>query len=121
VQASIDAIRRELGQVTTVVIAHRLSTIRNADKIVVLKKGKIAEIGTHETLLQQYPNGVYAKLVKQQEEADVEESPEKKGESPTAAKETVLERDQPDKLTDQSGEHNDKGVKQLVAPTGENV
>jgi ABC-type multidrug transport system fused ATPase/permease subunit len=51
VQASIDAIRRELGQVTTVVIAHRLSTIRNADKIVVLKKGRIAETGTHDSLL----------------------------------------------------------------------
>ena len=64
---------------TTVVIAHRLSTIRNADKIVVLKKGRIAEIGTHDTLLRDYPNGVYAKLVKQQEEADVKEveQPEK--------------------------------------------
>jgi ATP-binding cassette subfamily B (MDR/TAP) protein 1 len=39
VQASIDAIRKELGAVTTVVIAHRLSTIRNADRIIVLKKG----------------------------------------------------------------------------------
>ena len=65
VQASIDAIRQELGQVTTVVIAHRLSTIRNADKIVVLKKGRIAEMGTHSSLLRDYPNGVYSKLVKQ--------------------------------------------------------
>lgn len=69
-QASIDAIRQELGQVTTVVIAHRLSTIRNADKIVVLKKGKIVEIGNHDTLLLNHPDGVYAKLVKQQQEAD---------------------------------------------------
>ncbi len=66
VQASIDAIRRELGAVTTVVIAHRLSTIRNADKIIVLKKGKLTEVGNHESLLRDYPDGVYAKLVHQQ-------------------------------------------------------
>lgn len=70
VQASIDAIRAELGAVTTVVIAHRLSTIRNADKIIVLKKGVLTEVGNHETLLRDYPNGVYAKLVKQQENAE---------------------------------------------------
>jgi len=70
VQASIDAIRAELGAVTTVVIAHRLSTIRNADKIIVLKKGVLTEIGNHETLLRDYPSGVYAKLVKQQENAE---------------------------------------------------
>ena len=70
VQHSIDSIRKELGAVTTVVIAHRLSTIRNADKIIVLKKGKLTESGTHDTLLRDYPTGVYAKLVRQQEEAD---------------------------------------------------
>ena len=70
VQASIDAIRKELGAVTTVVIAHRLSTIRNADKIIVLKKGKLTEIGTHDTLLREHPDGVYAKLVKQQEDTE---------------------------------------------------
>ena len=66
VQQSIDAIRKELGQVTTVVIAHRLSTIRNADKIIVLKKGNISEVGNHASLLKDYPDGLYAKLVKQQ-------------------------------------------------------
>ena len=39
VQASIDAIRKELGAVTTIVIPHRLSTIKNADRIIVLKRG----------------------------------------------------------------------------------
>ena len=63
VQASIDNIRKELGDVTTIVIAHRLSTIRNADKIVVMKKGRIVEVGNHEHLLKEYPNGLYAKLV----------------------------------------------------------
>ncbi len=65
VQASIDAIRKELGAVTTVVIAHRLSTIRNADKIIVLKKGVLTEVGNHDSLLREHPNGVYAKLVRQ--------------------------------------------------------
>jgi len=54
-----------LGQVTTIVIAHRLTTIQNADTILVLKKGKIIEQGSHSSLLRDYPQGVYAKLVHQ--------------------------------------------------------
>ena len=46
---------------TSVVIAHRLSTIRNADKIIVLEHGKIAETGTHDELIVK-ANGVYANL-----------------------------------------------------------
>jgi len=45
---------------TTFVIAHRLSTIRNADKILVLDKGRIAEIGSHKELYK--GNGIYRKL-----------------------------------------------------------
>ena len=45
---------------TTIIVAHRLSTIRNADKIMVVDKGKIAEMGTHGQLYRK--NGIYKKL-----------------------------------------------------------
>ena len=50
---------------TAFVIAHRLSTVRRADKIVVLEKGRIVEIGQHDELLAR-PDGVYAKLYARQ-------------------------------------------------------
>ena len=46
---------------TSFVIAHRLSTVRRADSIVVLERGRVAEIGRHDELLAR-PGGVYAKL-----------------------------------------------------------
>lgn len=49
---------------TVVVIAHRLSTVKNADQIIVIDQGKIAELGTHEQLV--YSKGVYCDLVKNQ-------------------------------------------------------
>lgn len=49
---------------TAITIAHRLSTVRNADKIIVLKDGKIAAIGTHGELLRTYPE--YREMVELQ-------------------------------------------------------
>jgi ABC-type multidrug transport system fused ATPase/permease subunit len=50
---------------TTIVIAHRLSTIQNADKILVVEKGVVAEMGSHLELVAL--NGIYADLVRQQQ------------------------------------------------------
>jgi ATP-binding cassette, subfamily B, bacterial len=54
---------------TVVVVAHRLSTVKNADKIVVMDNGQIAEEGTHEILIRQ--KGQYFELVKNQLELDM--------------------------------------------------
>ena len=57
IQESLDELTSEK---TALIIAHRLSTIRNADQIIVLKEGQIAEAGTHDELLQQ--GGLFANL-----------------------------------------------------------
>jgi ATP-binding cassette subfamily B protein len=59
-----EAIERLCRGRTTFVIAHRLSTVTAADRIVVFKEGGIAEIGSHQELLER--NGYYASLVRRQ-------------------------------------------------------
>lgn len=68
IQAALDVVSRNR---TTLVIAHRLSTVINADEIIVLKDGGIAERGTHEALLEK--NGLYASMWNRQREATLAE------------------------------------------------
>lgn len=56
-----DALARLTAGRTTIAIAHRLSTLSGADRLLVLDKGRVAEIGTHNELLA--AKGVYYKLV----------------------------------------------------------
>ena len=55
-----DALNNLMKNRTSIVIAHRLSTIQHADKIVVIERGKIVEVGTHKDLIAL--NGFYTKL-----------------------------------------------------------
>ncbi|KYG26978.1 ABC transporter ATP-binding protein [Alkalihalobacillus trypoxylicola] len=61
-----EALTRLMKGRTTFAIAHRLSTLRNADRLVVIDQGEIAEIGTHNQLLEK--KGIYYKLVEAQKE-----------------------------------------------------
>ena len=61
-----DAIARLIKGRTTFAIAHRLSTLRNATRLVVLKEGKVAEVGTHEELIEK--KGEFHRLVQMQQE-----------------------------------------------------
>jgi ABC-type multidrug transport system fused ATPase/permease subunit len=68
----IEALRRLMQGRTVIMIAHRLSTIRDADKIIVLKDGVVAEQGSNDELIAQ--GGIYAELVKIQQRVVNEQS-----------------------------------------------
>ena len=60
------ALERLVQGRTTFAIAHRLSTLKNSHRLLILDKGKLAEIGTHDELIEQ--DGIYAKLCRMQAE-----------------------------------------------------
>ena len=62
-----EALERLVSGRTVVAIAHRLSTLRNADRLIVIDEGQIAEVGTHAELLEK-ENGIYRNLVEMQQE-----------------------------------------------------
>jgi ATP-binding cassette, subfamily B, bacterial len=64
-----EALERLVEGRTVFAIAHRLSTLRNADRLVVIDDGRVAEIGTHEELLNK-DDGIYRKLVEMQQEVN---------------------------------------------------
>jgi ATP-binding cassette subfamily B (MDR/TAP) protein 1 len=77
VQAALD---RAAQSRTTITIAHRLSTVQKADRIVVLRQGRVVETGTHESLVA-IPDGVYSSLVHAQNISLGDESKETSMES----------------------------------------
>jgi len=60
----LEELRRAMAGRTTILISHRISTVRHADRIAVLVRGRIAELGSHEELLER--NGYYAELYQKQ-------------------------------------------------------
>ncbi len=60
----LEELRRVMVGRTTILISHRISTVRHADRIAVLVRGRIAELGSHEELLER--NGYYAELYQKQ-------------------------------------------------------
>ncbi|WP_281886432.1 ABC transporter ATP-binding protein [Paenibacillus sp. YYML68] len=65
-KAIMETIRKERRNKTTIVIAHRISALKHADDIIVLEEGRIAERGTHTSLLAR--KGIYASMYDIQEE-----------------------------------------------------
>ncbi|KAF9693236.1 hypothetical protein EKO04_008646 [Ascochyta lentis] len=112
VQQALDRVSRNR---TTIVIAHRLSTIKRADKIVVLRQGKLVEEGTHEELVQ-LETGVYRGLVYAQELAmepesanDISEEAQLERVNTTDAKHAIVQETE-SQVSDKDPEYKERGL-----------
>jgi ATP-binding cassette subfamily B protein len=76
IQRAMDKVLKDR---TSIIIAHRLSTVRNADKIVVLEEGRIAEMGPHHELIEK--EGLYKQLYEMQFRYETPEEVEETAES----------------------------------------
>lgn len=112
VQQALDRVSRNR---TTIVIAHRLSTIKRADKIVVLRQGRLAEEGTHDELVQ-LEAGIYRGLVYAQELAmepeganDISEEAQLEQVSTADAKQAAVQETEL-QTSDTNPEYKDRGL-----------
>ncbi|XP_062227317.1 ABC transporter B family member 19-like [Phragmites australis] len=64
-----EALRKVSRRATTIKVAHRLSTVREADRIAVVSNGRIVELGSHDVLLANHGDGLYAAMLKSEVEA----------------------------------------------------
>ncbi|RCV32767.1 hypothetical protein SETIT_7G029100v2 [Setaria italica] len=64
-----EALRKVSRRATTIMVAHRLSTVREADRIAVVSHGRVIEFGSHDDLLANHRDGLYAAMVKAEVEA----------------------------------------------------
>ncbi|RLM64313.1 hypothetical protein C2845_PM16G03300 [Panicum miliaceum] len=64
-----EALRKVSRRATTIIVAHRLSTVREADRIAVVSNGRVIEFGSHDDLLANHRDGLYAAMVKAEVEA----------------------------------------------------
>jgi ABC-type transport system involved in Fe-S cluster assembly fused permease/ATPase subunit len=78
-----EALKKVSENRTTLVIAHRLSTVIDADEIIVLERGQVAERGTHEELLSE--NGIYAAMWNRQRQVEQAREILKEAENEVAA------------------------------------
>ncbi|XP_058079550.1 ABC transporter B family member 19-like [Magnolia sinica] len=65
-----EALHKVSKRATTIIVAHRLATIREAERIAVIRDGSLAEYGSHDSLMANHINGVYAALVRTEMEAN---------------------------------------------------
>ena len=67
----LDGLKLERSRCTTFIVAHRIATLSRADRIMVLKKGRVAQFGTHDEL--RYQDGIYARIIEDQSGHDLEQ------------------------------------------------